>query len=179
MTPDPHAQRDPAPDPEPAFTPAPAVTAASTAPGVDVGDLWDNGPCGYLATTTEGHILAVNSTLARMLGYPPGALVGTAFTDLLGVGSRIHYETHFAAMLRLRGDLQGITVDLVAADGTRHPVFLTASARTDADGRPTALRITTQDARDRRAYDRELLASRKRAERESARARELATTLQR
>jgi hypothetical protein len=33
-----------------------------------------------------------------MLGYPPGALVGTAFTDLLGVGSRIHYETHFAAI---------------------------------------------------------------------------------
>ena len=68
------------------------------------------------------------------------------FHRLAGCGSRIHYETHFAPLLQLQGQLAGITVDLVTAEGARLPVFLTANIKSDTDGRPILLRITIQDA---------------------------------
>jgi phosphoserine phosphatase RsbU/P len=68
---------------------------------------------------------------------------------------------------------------MVTADGVRLPVFLTANVKSDSDGQPVLLRITIQDARDRRAYERELLEERHRVERERARVNLLARTLQR
>ena len=56
-------------------------------------------------------------------------LCGKPFTDLLTVGGRILYDTHFGPLLQLGGDLNGVTVDIVAADGTRLPMFLTANVK--------------------------------------------------
>jgi sigma-B regulation protein RsbU (phosphoserine phosphatase) len=98
---------------------------------------------------------------------------------LLAVGSRIHYETHFAPLLQLQGQLAGIAVELVTADGARLPVFLTANIKSDKDGHPILLRITIHDAQERRSYERELLDERQRVERERARVQLLARTLQR
>ena len=83
-----------------------ASGAASSAQFVadnDVDDLYENAPCGYVSATPDGEITRVNTTFAPMLGYHPRALVGMAFTELLTVGGRIHYETHFAPMLLLAG----------------------------------------------------------------------------
>jgi sigma-B regulation protein RsbU (phosphoserine phosphatase) len=121
----------------------------------------------------------MNTTLAVWLGYERDAVLDRPFTDLLTAGGRIHYETHFAPLLHLEGELSGITVDLVAAGGERLPVFVTANIKPDADGAPVLVRITVQDARDRRAYEKQLLAERRLAERERARVQVLASTLQR
>ncbi|MBI3212197.1 MAG: SpoIIE family protein phosphatase [Mycobacterium sp.] len=142
-------------------------------------DLLDNAPCGLLATLPDGRIVTVNSTLCTWLGLSREELTGRSFGDLLSVGSRIHFETHFAALLQMDGQLRGIAVDLVGADGSRWPVFLSANTAVGPDGRPALFRITVQDGNDRRAYERELLAARKRAEFEQARAEHLAATLQR
>lgn len=142
-------------------------------------DLYENAPCGYILAYPDRRIARVNATLLEWLGYERNTLIGKRFTDLLAVGSRIHYETHFALLLQLRGQLAGITVDLITADDTRLAVFVTANIKTDSDGHPLLLRITVQDARDRRSYERELLEERQRAEQEHARARLLAQTLQR
>jgi sigma-B regulation protein RsbU (phosphoserine phosphatase) len=106
-------------------------------------------------------------------------LIDKPFTDLLAVGSRIHYETHFAPLLQLRGELMGITVDLITAEGTRLPAFLTANIKSDVNGRPLLLRIAIHDAGDRRSYERELLDERRRVEQERARVQVFARTLQR
>jgi phosphoserine phosphatase RsbU/P len=153
--------------------------ASPTVRNESVEDLYENAPCGYLVTQPDRRIIRVNATLVAWLGYERNALIGKLFTDLLAVGSRIHYETHFAPLLQLQGQLAGITVDLVTADGARLPVFLTANIKTDTDGQPILLRITIQDARDRRSYERELLDERQRVERERARVQALARTLQR
>lgn len=142
-------------------------------------DLYENAPCGYLTTWPDGRIAKLNKTLSTWLGRDAGDLVGELFIDQLTAGGRIHYETHFGPMLRLTGQLAGITVDLVAADGTRLPVFLTANVKKDEAGNPVMLRITAQDARVRREYERELLHARRHAENERARIQALATTLQR
>jgi phosphoserine phosphatase RsbU/P len=146
---------------------------------VNVEDLYENAPCGYISAGADRRIIAVNATLSRWLGYEPSALVGKPFTELLAAGSRIHYETHFAPLLRLNGEISGVTVDLMAASGARVPAFITANVKTDADGRVEVMRIVVQDASDRRSYERELLEARRQAELERARTQVLAQTLQR
>jgi sigma-B regulation protein RsbU (phosphoserine phosphatase) len=121
----------------------------------------------------------VNATLLAWLGHERNTLIDKPFTDLLAVGSRIHYETHFAPLLQLHGELTGITVDLVTAAGARLPAFLTANIKSDVNGRPLLLRIAIHDAGDRRSYERELLDERQRVERERARVQVFARTLQR
>lgn len=142
-------------------------------------DLYRNAPCGMLAMTVDGAITAANDTFATWLGYDPAYLVGRPFPDFLTVGGRIHFETHFAPMLQLVGRIGGITVDLVAADGSRLPAFISANVRHDADGQPDLIRLTAQDASDRRSYEQELLSERLRAEDAQSRAEVLATTLRR
>jgi len=142
-------------------------------------DLYENAPCGYVVARPDRSIVNVNATLLAWLGYERNALIGKPFTDLLAVGSLMHYETHFAPLLQVEGQLAGVTVDLVAADGSRLPVFVTANIKCDTDGRPILLRITFHDAGIRRSYERELLDERQRVERERARVQVFARTLQR
>ncbi|CCQ14507.1 putative PAS/PAC sensor protein [Rhodococcus sp. AW25M09] len=131
---------------------------------LDIEDLYENAPCGYLSVLPDMTIARLNATLAAWLGFEVDALIGTDFTELLTVGGRIHYETHFGPILQMSGQLDGIALDFVTFDGRRLPVFMTANVKTDAAGTPLLIRITALDARDRRSYERELLESRKRAE---------------
>ena len=71
-----------------------------------------------------------------------------------------------------------IAVEIVCADGTRLPVLVNATVKTDRDGALAYIRTSVFDARQRRSYERELLRARQRAEESEARARELARTLQ-
>lgn len=152
---------------------------AERAPEYSVEDLYEHAPCGQLATGPDRRILSVNETLVRWLGRSREELIGTPFPELLTVGSRIHFETHFAPLLHLTGELQGVTVDLITAGGARLPTLIAANVKTDASGTPETIRFVLQDASDRRAYERELLAERRRAEQERARATALARTLKR
>jgi len=142
-------------------------------------DFWENGPCGQLIARPDGRIVRVNATLSRWLGYDRNALQGRLFSDLITAGGRIHYDTHFGPLLRMSGELNGVTVDLVAADGARLPIFLTANVKMGSDGRPELLRITAVDAADRRAYERELLEERRRVATEQGRVQVFAETLRR
>jgi sigma-B regulation protein RsbU (phosphoserine phosphatase) len=143
-------------------------------------DLYENAPCGYLSTLLDGQIARINATLLDWLGYTREQLVGRRrFTDLLTVGGKLYHETHFAPLLRMQGELGGVALDLKGADGSRLPVLVTSVVKTGADGEPLLIRTTIFDARDRRAYERELLRARQDADRERERLQRLATTLQR
>ncbi|MFJ4340589.1 PP2C family protein-serine/threonine phosphatase [Streptomyces sp. NPDC088915] len=142
-------------------------------------DLYEHAPCGYLSTLLDGRIAKVNTTLLDWLGHRREDLVGRLhFSDLLTVGGRLYHETHFAPLLRMRGEISGIALELKAADGTRLPVLVTSTVKTGSDGQPLLIRTTVFDARDRRAYETELLRARREADRERERLRNLATTLQ-
>ena len=147
--------------------------------GYSAEDFWEDAPSGHLLAHPDGRIIRVNATLARWLGYDANALCDRMFTDLLTVAGRILYETHFGPLLQVGGDLNGVTVDVVAADGSRKPLFLTANVKTDATHKPELLRISVVDAADRRAYEAELLEARRQAVREQGRVRAFAETLRR
>ncbi|MFJ3582934.1 PP2C family protein-serine/threonine phosphatase [Streptomyces sp. NPDC090127] len=142
-------------------------------------DLYENAPCGYLSTQLDGLIAKVNTTLLDWLGYRRDDLVGRRhFSDLLTVGGRLYHETHFAPMLRMQGEVSGIALELKDADGSRLPVLVTSTVKTGSDGQPLLVRTTLFDARDRRAYETELLRARQEADRERDRLQTLASTLQ-
>jgi sigma-B regulation protein RsbU (phosphoserine phosphatase) len=143
-------------------------------------DLYENAPCGYLSTLPDGQIAKVNATLLGWLGYSREDLVGRRrFADLLTVGGRIYHETHFAPLLSMQGAVGGVALELQAASGDRLPVLVTSVVKNSPAGEPLLIRTTIFDARDRRAYEQELLRARQEADRERERLRELVTTLQR
>ncbi|WP_280881581.1 PP2C family protein-serine/threonine phosphatase [Streptomyces pseudovenezuelae] len=143
-------------------------------------DLYEHAPCGYLSTLLDGRIAKVNVTLLDWLGYGRDDLVGRKhFSDLLTVGGRLYHETHYAPLLMMQGEVSGIALELKAADGSRLPVLVTSTVKTGSDGQPLLIRTTLFDARERRAYETELLRARKDADLERDRLKRLNATLQR
>lgn len=142
-------------------------------------ELYENAPCGYLSMLPDGTIVKANGTFFSWTGYTRAEIVGRKrFQDLLAPGDRIFYETHYAPLLRMQRSVREIAVELRLADGQRLPVLANAVLRTDAAGEPHVVRTVLFDARERRAYERELVAARRRAEQSETRARSLAETLQ-
>jgi phosphoserine phosphatase RsbU/P len=143
-------------------------------------DLYENAPCGYLSTRLDGQIAKINGTLLSWLGYTRDELVGRRyFSDLLTVGGKLYHETHFAPLLAMQGHIGGVALELRTAAGARLPVLVNSVVRTSPAGEPLLIRTTVVDARDRRAYEQELLRARREAEHERERLQLLVTTLQR
>ena len=128
-------------------------------------ELYESAPCGYLSTLMDGTIAKINTTLLDWLGLEREAVVGRMrFTDLLTVGGKLYHETHFAPLLRMQGEISGIALEIKQADGGRIPVLVSSVVKRGGTGEPLLIRTTVFDARDRRAYEEELLRGRKVAE---------------
>ncbi|MBM7439374.1 sigma-B regulation protein RsbU (phosphoserine phosphatase) [Streptomyces sp. HB132] len=128
-------------------------------------ELYDQAPCGYLSTMMDGTIAKINGTLLEWLGLERHQVVGRMrFTDLLTVGGKLYHETHFAPMLQMKGEISGIALDIRAADKQRIPVLVTSKVKAGDAGEPLLIRTTVFDARERRAYEMELLRGRQAAE---------------
>lgn len=124
-------------------------------------ELYEMAPCGYLTTAVDGRILKVNRTLTEWIGYDREELLGgKRIIDLLTVGGRIFYETHFNLLLRMQTAVDEIALDIVCKSGNILPVLLNARQKRDAAGQPVLNRFTIFNATERRTYERELLAAR-------------------
>ncbi|MEU3526469.1 SpoIIE family protein phosphatase [Streptomyces sp. NPDC038707] len=128
-------------------------------------ELYENAPCGYLSTLMDGTIAKINTTLLNWLGAEREAVVGRKrFTDLLTVGGKLYHETHFAPLLRMQGEISGIALELKQTGAGRMPVLVSSVIKHGDTGEPLLIRTTVFDARDRRAYEEELLRRRQAAE---------------
>jgi sigma-B regulation protein RsbU (phosphoserine phosphatase) len=128
-------------------------------------ELYEKAPCGYLSTLMDGTIARINSKLLGWLGLERDAVVGRKrFTDLLTMGGKLYHETHFAPLLRMQGEIGGIALEIKQAGGGRIPVLVSSVVKHGSTGEPLLIRTTVFDARDRRAYEEELLRGRKAAE---------------
>jgi phosphoserine phosphatase RsbU/P len=155
------------------------ATNASIAPDADSAeDLYEHAPCGYVSTAMDGTITRANTTLLEWLGLPRHEVVGRRFPDLLAVGGKIYYETHYAPLLRMQGSVREIAVEFVTHDGRRLPTLINSVVQHDESHNETGVRTAIFDASARRAYEEELLRARKRAETAEDEARELARALQ-
>ncbi|MET1112198.1 MAG: ATP-binding protein [Allosphingosinicella sp.] len=129
-------------------------------PGFDDETLYEDAPCGYLATLPDGTILRVNRTFLRWTGYCAEELCGTRFQEKLTLAGRIYHETHFAPLLRMQGAISEVALDFLCKNGDRLPTLVNTLQRKDPEGRPAVNLTTVFDARDRRRYEQELLAAR-------------------
>ena len=128
-------------------------------------DLYEHAPCGYVSTFPDGVFAKVNQTFLAWSGYERNELlVGKRFQDLLTVGGRIFYETHYTPLLHMQGFVNEIAIDLVCHDGRHMPVLLNSIQKRDAAGAPLLNRTMIFNASDRREYERELLLARNKAE---------------
>ncbi|MFI2765498.1 SpoIIE family protein phosphatase [Streptomyces echinatus] len=128
-------------------------------------DLYESAPCGYLSTLMDGTIAKINTTLLNWLGLERQTVVGRMrFTDLLTVGGKLYHETHFAPLLRMQDEISGIALEIKQDGGGRIPVLVSSVIKYGSMGEPLLIRTTIFDARDRRAYEEELLRGRKAAE---------------
>jgi sigma-B regulation protein RsbU (phosphoserine phosphatase) len=153
------------PDPEDGDGQMSADAAFATLLEDSVEELYESAPCGYLSTMMDGTIAKINATLLGWLGLEREAVVGRMrFTDLLTVGGKLYHETHFAPLLRMQGEISGIALDIKQADGGRIPVLVSSTIKRGSTGEPLLIRTTVFDARDRRAYEEELLRRRQAAE---------------
>ncbi|MFJ1899111.1 PP2C family protein-serine/threonine phosphatase [Streptomyces sp. NPDC088115] len=128
-------------------------------------ELYEQAPCGYLSTLMDGTIAKINATLLEWVGLDRSQVVGRMrFADLLTMGGKLYHETHFAPMLQMKGEVSGIALEIKGAGKQRIPVLVTSKVKVSENGEPLLIRTTVFDARDRRAYESELLRGRKAAE---------------
>lgn len=132
----------------------------------DAGDdrsLFEGAACGLLSTSDTGALLRVNRTLCQWLGFAAEELIGKKrFQDLLTMGSKLFHQTHWMPLLQVQGSVAEVQLELLHRDGHAMPMLVNAVRHVDGGTvrHDLALFVTI----DRRKYERELLAARKRAE---------------
>ncbi|HET8656449.1 MAG TPA: ATP-binding protein [Longimicrobiaceae bacterium] len=131
-------------------------------PVVLVDELLDTAPCGFLSFTEDGTLTRLNATLLGMLGYGRDELVGRHVEQILTVGSRIFYQTHWFPLLRLHGRAEEIFLLLRSKTGEDLGVLVNAARR--ERGGEVGYDCVLMRVRERQKYEDELLRARRVAE---------------
>lgn len=128
-------------------------------------DLYEHAPCGYISTLPDGTFVKVNQTFLDWTGYSREELLAVKrFQDVLTIGGKIFYETHYAPLLDMQGFANEISFDVFCRDRRRMPVLINSVQKRDPAGTPLLNRTIILNAKDRRQYERELQQARKKAE---------------
>ncbi|CCH89177.1 Diguanylate cyclase/phosphodiesterase with PAS/PAC sensor(S) [Modestobacter italicus] len=141
----------------------------ASAPTPDFSQLFQQAPCGYLLTDDDGTITSVNDTFLAWTGHQRHHLLGTQLHALMPIGDRILYTTHCMPALSIGGAVAEIAIEVIVADGQRRAALLSAARTPATDGHPAQVRVIIFSAHERRRYERELIAARRRAEESEAR----------
>ncbi|WP_340586215.1 PAS domain-containing sensor histidine kinase [Erythrobacter alti] len=142
---------------------------SESVPDLDLRDLFENAPCGYVTLDDQAQIMHANATLLEWIDCEADEVVGRRVHELLGMGGKIAYETHIAPLLRMQGFVHEIALDLKTQDGSLVPVIANASERRSPEGSLLLTRLTIFKSVDRRRYERDLLIARRKAEEEAKR----------
>ena len=112
-------------------------------------DLYNQAPCGYHSLDQDGVCVRVNDTQVSWLGFSRDELLGKRFSDLLTPKSARVFAKAFP-LIKQRGWLRDIELQLVRRDGSSMPVLLSATAVRDADGQFVMTRTTLYDLSERK-----------------------------
>lgn len=91
-------------------------------------DLYNTSPAFLFSFSQENlEIKNVNEGFLHKLGYKPEELIGVKkLTDILTVGSKIFYQTHFAPLLKLHGKFNEIFLSFVSKSNEELPILMNA-----------------------------------------------------
>ncbi|MDW5290201.1 sensor histidine kinase [Formosa sp. PL04] len=127
-------------------------------------DLFNKAPFGYIITQEDGTIIKINDTLLSLIQSNRDALLGKKrFQDLLNVGGRIYYETHYLPLLIHQKEVQEINFDMRSNKGTNIPVLVNTNVIKEK-GEQLFFLSTVIDISQRKLYERELYIAKERAQ---------------
>ena len=112
-------------------------------------DLYNRAPCGYHSLDRDGICVSVNDTQVNWLGYPRSELIGRHFAEFLTVRSARHFAKAFP-LIKERGWVRDIELQLVRRDGNCLSVLLSATAVRDSAGQFVMTRTTLYDLSERK-----------------------------
>lgn len=127
-----------------------------------IDSLLDRAPCGFVAFADDGTMLAVNATLAEMLGYSRVELQGWHLQKILPPGGRVFYNTHVFPILKMHGAAEEIYIALRTKDGRDIPMLMNGIRR-DRDGTQVTDCVFVRMLQ-RHQYEEQLLQARRLAE---------------
>jgi PAS domain S-box-containing protein len=124
--------------------------------------LLDSAPCGFVSFADDGTMLAVNRTLAEMLGYTRAELQGWHLQKILPPGARVFYNTHVFPILKMHGRAEEIYIPLRTKEARDLPMLMNA-VRHERDGAPISDCVFVRMLQ-RHEFEEQLLAARRLAE---------------
>ena len=127
--------------------------------------LLDRAPCGFVAFADDGTMIAVNTTLAEMLGYTRIELQGWHLQKILPPGARVFYNTHVFPILKLHGLVEEIYIALRTKDGRDIPMLMNG-VRREHDGGPVNESVFVRMLQ-RHEFEDQLIEARRLAEQAS------------
>lgn len=97
------------------------------------------------------------------MGSSADELVGNKrWQDLMTVGCRIFHQTHWMPLMQIQGSIAEVQLEFANREGTTFPALVNGRQRGSGDQLRHDIAVFV--ANDRRKYERELLAARRRAE---------------
>ncbi|AFY95818.1 ATP-binding protein [Chamaesiphon minutus] len=112
-------------------------------------ELYHNAPCGYHSLDTNGKVMRINRTLLQILGYEEAEIVGCKqLGDLLATQSIQKFDDNLA-ILKKRGWIHDVELQMMRKDGSSVPVSTTVVAIKDELGNYIGAHATTIDIRER------------------------------
>jgi PAS domain S-box-containing protein len=125
----------------------------------ELGDLYNNAPCGYHSLDRDGRFVLINDTELKMLGYTREEILGKKkFSDLLTAESLSTFQANFPRF-KERGWVGDLEFQMLCKDGTILPVSLSAIAIKDAEGNFIMSRSTMIDISERKQAEAALYKS--------------------
>ncbi|CAM4321994.1 PAS domain-containing hybrid sensor histidine kinase/response regulator [Gillisia hiemivivida] len=141
-------------------------------------ELYENSPCGYVSFLTDGTIYNINRTLLSWLNSTKEEIIYVKkFPDLFKIGGQIFFETHFFPLIRMQGFIQEINFDIVKKDRSSFPGLINVNEIPAKGKNPLTYRATIFDITDRKKYEKELMAAKKKAEEDSHAKAEFLSTI--
>lgn len=142
-------------------------------------DLFNHAPCGYVKLDHKGVIIKVNTTFSSWLGFKKEELEGKySFQNLLSMGGKIYFDTHFWPLIQLKDQVSEINLDVISKSSKRLPVLVNAVKLSSSDGNNNLV-LTILDISQRKQYEKELLKAKRLAEENAAKLFEKNTELER
>ncbi len=132
---------------------------------IDFKTLYNHAPCGYLYTMEDGTLKEVNDTFLTFTGYSREEIIeNKSFEDFLSIGGKIYYETHFAPLLKMHGEVSQINFDFIRKDETRFPVLINAIKQSVNEKQHNYIQFIVLDITQRKQYEMELMNAKRKSE---------------
>lgn len=132
---------------------------------LDFKTLYHHAPCGFLYTMEDGTLIDVNNTFLAFTGYSREEIIeNKRIEDFLSIGGKIYYETHFAPLLHMQGEVSQISIDFIRKDETRFPVLINAIKQSANEKQHNYIQFIVLDITQRKQYEMELMNAKRKSE---------------